>query len=290
MNILPLIYGFIILFAIGTYAFVYSLRATIQEKFHYSGAIGVERSFANSVQNEMYKLQKGENLDSSVRTENKKKENAQFLSPRDKFNSKIYQKLNIKSLLIGQGNPALESVALSLIKNMYQATTVYTPGLEHEILDTLIRNLKEHSTITSFETLLPNLSSENYPLFYKLIKGTQSYELKTNAGYPALGDFLTFEPKTHTKPIHFGSASRSVLEALFGQELTEQIISQERRKWEIDHKHASITKKELEAFLVQHSKNLVDFEPMIEFTSKNAKRSQEVVQDKSTSLQIRINP
>ncbi len=288
MNVLPLVSAFIILFAIGSYTFLHSVRAAIQEKFHYTGALAVERTYASKIQNEIYKDQKGKGDDSDEKTEAEKNENIKFKSPRDKRSSYNNRKINIKKLAADQGNPQLEKVVLTLLRQIYGRTGIYTPNLEHEVLATLIATLKLHPSVNSFEELLPKISSGSNALFYKLIKGTQYYELGKDKGYPALGDFLSLEGKP-TKPINFYTAYRPVLSAVFGEKICEQILIEEQRKWEIDHKTKHLSKTELDAFLKKIQQNLSDFEPLLQFSNAVDKTSQEIVQDEKTKMQMRIN-
>ena len=71
MNILPFVFAFIILFAIGSYTFVHSLKATMQQQFHYKSALAVDRTYASTIQGEIYEKQKGK----TASKEEKEKEN-----------------------------------------------------------------------------------------------------------------------------------------------------------------------------------------------------------------------
>lgn len=291
MNVLPLVSAFIILFAIGSYTFLHSVKAAVQEKFHYSGALAVERKVASNIQEMIYAEQKGTDLESKEKSESQKNENIGYKSPRDKTSRHSGRKLNIRPLLLQQKDPQLEKVTLTLLKELYQDTSIYKNNMEREILATLIATMKVNPTINHFEELLPKLPENEVPLFYKLIKGTQVYKLKTDVGYPALGDFLSMDGKDdRRKPINFYKASRPLLSAVFGEKLTEQIIEEERRKWEIDHKKRFLTREELVVFLTTKCRrNFSEFEPLFYFDSNSAKRTQEVVQDDTSKLQIRIN-
>lgn len=289
MNVLPLVSAFILLFAIGSYAFLHNAKAAFQEKFHYTQALAVERTFANQMQSEKYRLKKGDNQNPQQTKSTNKKE-TEFISPRDKLRSDNSRNLNIRALAADQGNPRLEEITLTLLKNIYQSTSIYTPNMEREVLNVIVATLKMHPKVKSFAELLTKLPDEQIPLFYKLIKGTQQYDLYTNLGYPALGDFLTIDPAFEKKkPIYFPDASRPVLSALFGKKLSEQIIAEERRKWDAKHEHDNLSQKELEAFLQKNTKNPSDYAPWVGFGDPGEKKSQEIVQSKNSTLQIRIN-
>lgn len=290
MNVLPLVSVFLILFAIASYTFLHSVKATIQENFHYKGALAVERTFASKVQDELYKNQKG---DKEEKRENpsKKDDSATFVSHRDSLRFPNSSKLNIRPLFTEEGNPQLEKVALALLTGLYQGTSIYTEGMQREILDVIIHTSKNNPNVQTFEELLTKIPDNNVPLFYKLIKGTQVYHLSERKGYPPLGDYISLDGKSNKrKSINFYRASRPVLSALFGEKLTELIIAEEKRKWDVDHKKKFLKKEELQAFLTEKcKKNLSDFEALLYFDSTRQKRTQEMVKSEDSALQIRIN-
>ena len=82
MNVLPLVSAFLILFAIASYTFLHSVKATIQENFHYKGALAVERTFASKVQENLYKNQKGDK-EEKKESASEKDETIIFTSHRD---------------------------------------------------------------------------------------------------------------------------------------------------------------------------------------------------------------
>ncbi len=288
MNVLPLVSTFILLFAVASYTFVHNMRATVQEQFHYHSAQAIEEKFANSIQSKVYTAQKGKNLHKKPTSPSGIDKNTRFTSPRDKFRLYPERTLNIRTLANEGGDPQVEEIALSLIRNLYQTTLLYTPHLENEILETIIQTLKEYPSLTNFESLLSRLPEEKLPLFYKLTKGTHSYQLKTDKGYPALGDFLSIHPSSHKKPIYFSHAPRPLLDAVFGQLFASQIILEERRKWELEHKHDPLNQQELEAFFLKNRKNLTEFVPLLNF-KKSKSKSKETVETDDAKLRIRIN-
>jgi hypothetical protein len=163
--------------------------------------------------------------------------------------------------------------------------------MEQEVLNIIINTAKNNPNVQTFEELLAKIPDNKTPLFYKLIKGTQIYDLKAGKGYPPLGDYISLDGKSNKKKsINFYRASRPVLSALFGEKVTELIIAEEKRKWEVDHKKKFLTKEQLQAFLSEKcKKNLSDFESLLYFDSSAQKRTQEVVKSDDSALQIRIN-
>lgn len=276
MNVLPLVSAFILIFAICSYTFFHNVCAAVQERSHYIGSHRIVRKFANHLQTKLYIKLPGENLHGSER---KKSPSSTFISPRDRFNLAEEAKFNITPLFIDRDKNRKEAIFLELIKSLYEFTSIYTPGLENELLEALKNNPK----IESFNELLTY-----NPSFYKMIKGTNNYKLSSFKGYPALGDFLTIEKNPRAKMINFSCAARPVLEALFGKVFAPKIINEEKHKWEIKHKHSPLTKQELNAFLLTKNKNFTEYWQFIHFRNKKKARSNEVFQDAKTKIQIKI--
>lgn len=290
MNVLPLVSAFLILFAIASYTFLHSVKATIQENFHYKGALAVERTFASTVQENLYKNQKGDK-EEKKESDSEKDEEVTFTSHRDSLKFPNSSKLNIRPLFTEEGNKQLEKVALTLLNGLYQNTSIYTKNMEQEVLDVIIHTAKNNPNVQTLEELLTKIPDNKTPFFYKLIKGTQVYHLNTDKGYPPLGDYISLDGKSNKrKSINFYRASRPVLSAVFGEKMTELIIAEEKKKWEVDHKKKFLTKEQLQTFLTEKcKKNLSDFEALLYFDSSSQKRTQEVVKSEDSALQIRIN-
>lgn len=290
MNILPLVSAFLIIFAICSYSFVHNLRTIVEEKVHYSGSFRIQRKFSQSLARHTYTKHKGKNFHSKQTSATPvKEEEASYHSPRDWQRKKPQSKLNIRSLLQPQSNPRLEKIALFLLQDLYYFAPFYKPGLENEILHTLLETLKENENLSKLEMLASKVPEEHFSLFYKLVKGTQSYKLHTTEGYPALGDFITLDKTQETQPpVHFCHASRPLLDAIFGHTLAPLIINEEKHKWEPKHKHLPLTKQELQAFLVNRRLNPSDYEPLFSFSQQSSPPPLEIVYDQESKLQIKI--
>ena len=286
MNVLPLVSAFILLFAIGSYTLIHQVRAALQEKEHFSASMNLHRKVVSKMQGKKYKEHKGQNLH-PPKLAVQVKTDSTFLSPRDRINPITERKLNISKLKT-ESNPKLEKVACDLIFNIYRMSPVYQQNMEEEVVSTLIQMIKANPSINTFEELLPKIPPEKYPLFYKLIKGTQTYELHTNRGIPPLEEFITLETTKQAKPIDFCYASRALLEVVFDETLAPQIINQEKHKWELEHKHIPLTKQELEVFLLGCRKNFSDYDHLFYFSTTQSKLSKNVIQDNKTKVRIKI--
>jgi hypothetical protein len=110
-------------------------------------------------------------------------------------------------------------VAARLFKSLYQYAPFYQEGLEDKILSALLKR---------GDTPLYDLF-QNDPLdatFYKILKGTSTYDIGTNKGYPALRDYFSF--KDSDGKLRYPYLSKSVLEALVGGALMETIEKAEK--------------------------------------------------------------
>jgi len=276
MNVLPLVSAFILIFAICSYTFFYNVSAAVQEKTHFQGAHRIQRKFASLVQSKLYTKMKGEKGEAKPTSS---KEQEEFKSPRDHVNLPPEAKLNIRVLLADGDRLKKEAIFLELTRNLYEFTTIYYPGLENDLLETLKQNPK----ITNFDELLPKA-----PKFYKLIKGTHRYKLGRFEGYPALQDFFIFEESKNGKLVDYCHAARPVLEAVFGKLIAPKIINEEKHKWEQNKKHIPLTKQELEAFLLTISKNIVAYEPFLYFKATRHAQTHEVILDGASRIQLKI--
>ncbi|NGX39992.1 MAG: hypothetical protein KR126chlam1_01332 [Chlamydiae bacterium] len=292
MNILPLVSAFILLFAIGSYTVIHQFRAAVQETLHFTDSMQIQRQIETQVHRNAFNKIPGKDPfpeETEKRTaETKKKVETEYTSPREAESIVQESKLNITSLFQEQGDPLLESATLNLLQSMYAFTDLYEPNLEVEILRLIRSTLKKDPSIDTFEKLLPRIHKEHRDLFYKLVKGTNNYKMGEFEGYPALGDFISITPKERTRPILFPYASFEVLKALFGTSLTHQIYLKEQEKWEKTGEKLSLTKTELEEFLLEHRINLADYQKMLLFGHQK-KSGKEFQKTESSKIRLRVN-
>lgn len=289
MNVLPLVSVFLMIFAICSYTFVHKIRTVIEAKTHLSSSYRITRQFASNTNRIMYQKYRAVKSPTPKKQKSSGPKNSSYHSPRDAFNKREEMKLNLRTLLTKNDNKEIERISLRLLENLYFLAPFYRKELEYEILQTLLAALKNHPDCIRFEELLAFIPKEKYPLFYKLIKGTQTYQVYTTKGYPPLGDFFSLEKlKPSEKPIQFCHASRPLLEAIFGQTLAPLIINEEKHKWEKEQKHITMNKQELEAFLLSQRRNLTDYEPLLSFSQKKNPPHHEIIHDLNSGLRLKF--
>jgi hypothetical protein len=140
------------------------------------------------------------------------------------------------------------------------------------------------------KAFIQTLSEEEYALWYLMSKGTQTYDVSDKKGYPPLEDFLDFQTKPLKHTCHFPFASYPLLKAMFGGELTEEIIGIEKKKWQEDHRRRFCLKKELLALAKtkwQSAETLELIETYCFFQQSVGKRSHVQGEEKNSGIIVR---
>lgn len=264
MNLLPLVTTFILLFSIATYSFFHHTQNSLAIKKETSIAFMEQEKRNNAIQKSLYKKQKGKILE--LKESSSPKKSKKFKSTRDEFPPTPKQKLSLRPLLTKNPPERLQTIALNLLKNLYQKAPFYHPGWEKQVLEKIMATLKEHPKIDSFEELYAHLPQEELPLFYKLLKGTHHYTLYENKGYPPLPYYLRLDKKNGGKALHVRTAVRPVLEAAFGFPFTLALLQEEKIKQETSEKKESLTKDELEALFLKHRISLIEIQSFIDLS------------------------
>lgn len=289
MNILPLVTAFMFLFALGAYTLLHQSMATKYEESHFSGAQRLHWGNYSQTERTLYKDHPGTILFPKKKSSSPPKTHLPYQSPRNRINLPESAKLNLAPLLFQNSpHPLLRHIALALINRLYQATSLYRPGLEEEVLSTLTREVRAHPDISSFQELFGQIHVEN-PLYYKLFKGTQKYTLFTSKGYPALSDFMTLDPKRAS--IIMPNASKPLLIALFGDAFANQLIKKEQVIWEEGHKHRPLKKEEIAMLFVEFGPpgyKLEDFDSFIDYSRHDKQVEQHIFYDEKSKIQLRL--
>lgn len=115
------------------------------------------------------------------------------------------------------------------------------------LLDALLAKAK-----TLNEPILSELMPEDPLLqesYYKIIQGTNQYDIQQKKGIPPLADFLMIYKNGAC--CYVCSAHFLVLQAMFGEDFTHTIIAGEKKKWE-GGKTKLFNKQELESLIKQY--------------------------------------
>ena len=149
--------------------------------------------------------------------------------------------------------------------------------------------LKTYRTKSNIKTLsdlypdAPHLKS----IFYKMLKGTNQYQVASKRGIAPMEDFFILDK---TPAIHFHNASPSLLEVLFGEKMALKILSEEKKKYETKGKKISLTKEELTTLLANdpvRTSLILELDQHLDFSVKNPKRILLSQKDKASVLVVK---
>ncbi|MDR2540152.1 MAG: hypothetical protein LBC45_06215 [Chlamydiales bacterium] len=124
------------------------------------------------------------------------------------------------------------------------------------LLDALLAKAK-----TLNEPILSELMPEDPLLqksYYKLILGTNQYDIEQKKGIPPLSDFFMIHKSGAC--CYLCSAHFFVLQAIFGEEFTHTIIAGEKKKWEDRGKTKLFNKQELQSLIKQYPEETALYE------------------------------
>lgn len=296
MNILPLVLALLLILALGSYSFLQDTLAIHKEEKAFIGGMHAETILRNKQSNKSFTAKKEKSEAQHLQGAKRELKDIPYVSRRVKENLHDNAKLNIASLA-GETSQAsyqlLYETSARLIRHLYEKAPFFKAGLEYQVLDLFIKRAKEDKELSSFT----ELCSSDHPLrdvLYKMAKGTNQYQIGTSRGYPPLEDFLIFDRDPKRKPINFCFASKPLLIAAFGEGLTETFMEQEKKKWEIDHKHHTVKKLELEQLFLKEGNSegraITDYYPLMGFSHTAARSQTTIAKDKKTGIKRKQEP
>lgn len=157
-------------------------------------------------------------------------------------------------------------VATRLLLSLYEGTSLFKN--READLEKLVSLILDALLTQKGDSLAERLKEmrAHHPILYKMLKGTSTYNIKTNSGYPPLSDFFTIAPK-NPKAIHFHYASAPLLDALFSARIRHLFYKLERKKWEAFSRSPYVNISELFAILVKEKKSgeFEEIEPYLIF-------------------------
>jgi len=135
-------------------------------------------------------------------------------------------RLNLSSLLDDTQDTAdLEKITLGYLKALYGNKSFF-PKNPKTFLKHLVAKLKANEeTIPLHELVLDDPTMQD--TFYKMLRGTHTYDIIQEKGYPPFDHFFTFE-KNSEPPMNFHSANVVFLNVALGKNLADNLIKKER--------------------------------------------------------------
>lgn len=200
-------------------------------------------------------------------------------------------RLNLSSLLQKPHKyPSLETVAVAYVKQLY-AHAEFFPKNDQTIKDLIKALIKAYQKdpLISFHEIKFN-DPKLQDIFYKMMRGTHTYDLEKKVGYPPFGEMFTFE-KSDRAPMNYHYANLSFLSLMFGEKMTKDFVALEKKELiEAKRKCESpIKKAELEKLLrnqmIGDKNNLLD---LFEFTYQISKRVPAKYQDATTQITVKV--
>lgn len=268
MNVLPLVFAFLLILSFSAHSLLQRRIDTKIEELGYSGAMNAIRLAGDEevkLRNEVLN-----NIESA-----KAPKTGKTAKPRDakvekddepERRTKNFESKRLKPSIVDCAgakfnlSPLFEKGALSfydayyeiaarLINRLYGHASFFTPDLEYQVLDLIIKQGKANppALFTDLHQDQGGLSD----LLYKMIIGTQEYDLAKGMGYPPLAHFFYFDASKQKKPLYFYFASKILLDAALGEEAADAVMAEEKKLWEKKEPRYILKHEEFTALMSQ---------------------------------------
>jgi hypothetical protein len=245
MNILPVVLTILLILSLGATTFFRGHAATLAEKRSLEGYFNAHRKIWNKEMQAAFKkapekpkVQEAEPVPSTTaqneqkpkEEEDEEEESVKKKYFRDKKCAHESGKLNLFPLLHDPDSTLAKHLyepAARLIAILYQHAPFWKKGenLEYRILDALMK-IEDRG----FVEAIPE-ESDLAPIFYKMLKGTNTYTLGSSEGVPPFLDFFRDAASANNKcTLNFLHAPRPVLQALLGVGLVQKIAEAEKEE------------------------------------------------------------
>lgn len=297
MNILPLICGLLIVFSCLAFTFMKEQRAITLIEKSLLAAARTERAVMNKIQERHFRKVKPlpQEKKTPVKEQKKQPRYETFINLRRIFPPPEKAKLSLSPLFKEHADLSenlIYQTALNLLSLLYQSTPIVNgqkPGWEKRILDEVISKERSLSELDSLSDLFPKDPALK-TLYYKMLKGTNDYDVEAKRGVPPLGDFFTIDEDKKGNTVYFSFAPPVLLKALFGESIANAILTAEQQELAQTHKFQWLTKEELQAILLQHRSPKAQFslyEPYVNFSKQIPVKKNIAGQDAQTHLIIK---
>lgn len=234
MNILPFVTIFLIILAIFSFSSFKDYKIAILKKNTVEGSISAEREARNILVEKAFQKAPKKRLE---KIEKGKKTDKKNTLTEDHFNRDDPQrwvKISLEVLFQDEKHPVFQEMIVKILDSFYSHTEFYhhssSKNLAKDLLDALIKKAKKLSEETDTKKLnFLDLYPDDEVLsrvYYKMLKGTQEYNLVMKKGYPPLTDFFTLDIPSR-KPVHFAGLSTPLLSAIFGDKVKKDILQEE---------------------------------------------------------------
>lgn len=298
MNILPLVLSLILVLSFSSVSLLNERRATQIETKSFLGHMETIRQARNAQEEDLFRgwaraiasedPESAIPLSSLAKTPRTQEELAQYATWCTLRRSCSYSQLNLAPLK-ECFDQRIQKIALTLIDNLYGHALFYqeakkkTHKLPEEILALILKTDSE-DFISLIEENSPHLET-----LYKMVKGTNTYDLKIKQGYPPLEDFFCYDKGQKSLfRLHF--ASPSLLEVIFGEEIPTLIAAKEKEKWLEHTPRPFVSEQELNDLILKENtveNPLTLLAPYIDYTHQPPQRTALYIIDNKTKIRLK---
>jgi len=186
---------------------------------------------------------------------------------------------------------SLETVVRGYVKQLYGHADFFPKkkDITKDLIKALIEAYKKEDPSIQFHELSFK-DRELQEIFYKMVRGTHTYDLERQIGYPPFGEMFTFE-KSDRPPMNYHYANQTFLAFYFGKEFTKKFVALEKELLEeAKKKHLSPVKKsQLEQMIgnqMMGDRNQI-FE-LLDFKYQPSDRKPVKYKDEKTQITVKV--
>lgn len=271
MNVLPMVFAFLLILSFSAHSLMQHRIDTKIEEMSYSGAMNAVRLAGDDEVKERKEI-----LDNVDKVKNEKPKGASKMGDPSKdpyeepeVRTKIFESKRVKAAIVHSAgakfniSPLIEKevqvpykvyyeIGAKMIKRLYGHAPFFSsvPDLEYKLLDLMIKQGKEHLPLTAL-TQLHEARGGLSDILYKMIIGTQEYDLEKKTGYPPLEHFFSLDSSKLKKPLYFYFASKVLLEEALGKEISDAVMAEEKKLWEKKLPRYILKQEEFKALIDQ---------------------------------------
>ncbi len=290
MNILPIVFTFLVIFSFLTADFILDHHQSQLAEYSFNTFRKVERILHNTMVKKNYQriptaTAVKPSTDAPTIIVTATTTSRSYRSKRDHYPPADRSKLNLSALLETKTDPRshpLYEITANFLSVLYSKHFT-NEAIVYELLDAMLRTASAKKEITKLADLYPDLP-QLQALYYTLLKGTSHYDI--NRGIAPLDDFFCVQKGTG---IHFSYASPPLLEALFGKDGVQKIMEEEKKRWDDTGTYTYLTKDDLTAlFAHDHNFNssITALGTHLNFSKQSGKIKVICAQDRKTGLII----
>jgi hypothetical protein len=252
VNILPLIFTFLIIFACLAFTFLREVKSFFLSETIINSLYHTERVMNNKIAYKTYRKIKTEAI--HKKGSDTQKSSSSYYSRRSFYPPFEDSKFNLGPLIQYEGecklHPLFEPFA-EILRLLYKktlfATQPHSGKIEYRLIEAILAKSRKVPEVKNLSELYPD-DSALAALYYKMLKGTNQYNQKKSI--PPLGDFVTLQKEPVA--IFFSFASPVLLQAFFTHEIAEHILEEERKLWEKSNKYQCFSKEDLQSLLMKN--------------------------------------